>query len=131
MPMQRVLLAVAMLVTLATGTQAQPATATSNLNLRGGPGPAFPVITMMPVGATVEIETCTDSWCRVKYSGQRGYANRDFLGTGESYASAAPPSQAPAAAPTLRGPRVWRWNDPEWRDRNWRRLNWHNRHKRP
>jgi uncharacterized protein YraI len=104
----------------------------SKLNLRAGPGPSFPVVTVMPAGSTVTVQQCGDEWCRVKFGAQIGYASRAHLGgAGESYASAAPtPAPAPdRSRPTLGGPQVWQWDDPDWRNSHWRRLGWHNRHR--
>lgn len=105
----------------------------SKLNLRSGPGPAFGVIAVMPAGAKLELQKCTDEWCRVKFGGQVGYASHALLKTGaESYASAAPQA-APAPLepkPTLTGPHIWQWRDGNWRNEHWRRLDWHNRMKR-
>jgi hypothetical protein len=89
------------------------------------------VLAVMPAGATVAVQQCADEWCRVKFENQIGYASRAHLGgAAESYASAAPtPAPAERTRPTLGGPVVWQWDDPEWRDSHWRRLGWHNRHR--
>ena len=64
-----------------TGT----ATVTANLNLRSGPGTSYPVLRMMPKGATVTIRTGpTDGWYQVDYQGLTGWASAQYLTVGPS-----------------------------------------------
>jgi uncharacterized protein YraI len=108
----------------------EPAVVASKLKLRSGPGPAFGVIAVLPPGAKLDAEKCTDEWCRVKFGRQIGYVNRAFLKTGsDSFASAAlAVAPAPAPAPPVQiGPRIWKWRDGDWRNAHWRQLDWHNR----
>jgi uncharacterized protein YraI len=135
------LTAVALVLLCAQWAAAEPAVVETKLNLRSGPGPAFPVITVMPAGAKVERQRCNGDWCRVKYGRQVGYTSRHYLKTGvsaaeaetaaASYASTVPlpPPEPEAAQPTLTGPRIWRWHDRESRDRHWRQIGWRNRLK--
>jgi len=121
--------AAAILIALsAVHAAAEPAVTESRINLRSGPGPAFGTIAVMPPGARLEAEKCTDEWCRVKFGRQIGYANRALLKIGtDSYASAGPPAAPVEPKPTLSGPRVWQWRDGDWRNDHWRQLDWHNR----
>ena len=50
--------AAAVLALSVHGAHAVPALATSNVNLRQGPGTNFPVITTIPGGSTVEVSGC-------------------------------------------------------------------------
>jgi uncharacterized protein YraI len=109
----------------------EPAVVASKLKLRSGPGPAFGAIAVLPPGAKLDAEKCTDEWCRVKYGRQIGYVSRAFLKTGaDSFASAVPaaaPAPGPAIAPVQIGPRIWQWHNSDWRNAHWRQLDWHNR----
>ena len=56
------------------------AVTTAPLNLRSGPGPDQPVITVMPAGATVSITGNAQSgFYPVSYNGTNGWASVDFL----------------------------------------------------
>jgi len=125
------LIAVTLLLLPAAHALAEPAIVQSKLNLRAGPGPAFPVLAVLPAGTKLSTQKCGDEWCRVSFGRQPGYVSREFLKFGnDSYASVAPQLEPVQAKPTLGGPHVWQWNDRESRDRNWRRLEWHNRMNR-
>jgi uncharacterized protein YraI len=58
---------------------AAAAVATTDLNLRAGPGTGSSVIGVIPDGARVAILDCTGSWCRVNYNGEMGYASAAYL----------------------------------------------------
>ncbi len=85
--------AAALLALSAQGTQAAPALATSNVNLRQGPGTNFPVITTIPGGSTVEISGCSGQWCNVVWQGQTGYS------VATSFDQGGPNSPPPGGAP--------------------------------
>ena len=54
----------------------------AGLRLRSGAGSSFPVLLVMPEGATVDvIAGPTSGWYRVKYSGTTGWAHGDYLVT--------------------------------------------------
>ncbi|WP_284165338.1 SH3 domain-containing protein [Frigidibacter sp. SD6-1] len=57
--------------------------ATTDLNLRQGPGPQYAIVGVIPAGATVEVEGCVDaaSWCQVSYDGNVGWSFGDYLTT--------------------------------------------------
>lgn len=52
---------------------------TSNLNMRTGPGTSYPVILVIPKGATVSVIGYSDSWAQVTYGGRSGYASTSYL----------------------------------------------------
>ncbi|MBX3572099.1 MAG: DUF1236 domain-containing protein [Mesorhizobium sp.] len=56
-------------------------TATTDLNVRGGPGPQYPVIGMIPAGGPADLSGCLDNskWCQVSTSGGPGWVYSDYL----------------------------------------------------
>jgi len=121
---------VAVLAWSVAGAAAEPATTATKVNLRSGPGGAFDVVAVMPEGSRLDVQKCSDEWCRVKFGHVTGYASRGLLKTGADAFASAPPQ--PAAAPpepkaTLTGPHIWDWDDREQRDRIWRNIQFHNR----
>jgi uncharacterized protein YraI/peptidoglycan/xylan/chitin deacetylase (PgdA/CDA1 family) len=65
---------------LATATMPPTATVTTALNLRTGAGTNFPVITIMPAGATVQLLGETNSgFARVQYATYEGWAYASYL----------------------------------------------------
>jgi uncharacterized protein YraI len=54
---------------------------TGNVNLRAGPDPGYPAVTMIDAGTPVSIQGCTDgwTWCDVIADGTRGWIAGDFL----------------------------------------------------
>jgi uncharacterized protein YraI len=69
-----------------------------DLNLRAGPGPTFPVVTVIPANANVMIYGCIDAmtWCDVTYGDIRGWAYADYL-----IYQAAPLPQVPTPPPVI------------------------------
>ncbi|ESR26009.1 SH3 domain-containing protein [Lutibaculum baratangense] len=66
---------------------AKPGLATSDLNLRAGPGTGHAVIATIPRGGAVDVEGCLSdlAWCEVAWNGRRGWASARYLaleGTG-------------------------------------------------
>jgi uncharacterized protein YraI len=57
------------------------AVATTDLNMRTGPGPQFEVITAIEANAPVTILGCTEArnWCQVEWQGQTGWAFAEYL----------------------------------------------------
>lgn len=57
------------------------ATASTDLNLRAGPGPGFEVINVIAGNDAVIVEGCLDTanWCRVSYGGTTGWAYGAYL----------------------------------------------------
>ncbi|MGR3795162.1 SH3 domain-containing protein [Vannielia sp. SX4] len=74
-------LSAAALCVAATPILAAPATATTDLNLRAGPGPEFEVIGVIAGMDQAEVEGCIEegAWCQVTYNGQTGWAHRGYL----------------------------------------------------
>ena len=52
---------------------AAPALATTNVNLRQGPGTTYTVVLTIPGGSTVDVAGCSGEWCQVAWHGQNGY----------------------------------------------------------
>jgi len=52
---------------------------TANLNLRTGPGTAYPVITVIPKGAEVSIDSYSGNWAHATYGSFVGYASNTYL----------------------------------------------------
>lgn len=77
---------------------AQPATVTSDLNLRTGPGTNFAVILSMPRGSRVDILDCRGTWCQVDFRGRVGWASANFLATGQAVRPE-PPRAVPIPVP--------------------------------
>src|SRR5687768_16339688 len=57
------------------------AVATTDLNIRSGPGPQHPVIGSIEANGQVTINGCIDGskWCTVNYNGTEGWAYSDYL----------------------------------------------------
>ncbi|MBB4001612.1 DUF1236 domain-containing protein [Aurantimonas endophytica] len=55
--------------------------ATTDLNVRAGPGPNYEIVGAMSTDDTVTLEGCTDSgaWCRVTVDGTTGWAYSQYL----------------------------------------------------
>lgn len=77
------LAATAILLALAGPAAALTATATTDLNMRTGPGPEFPVNGVIAATGEVNVEGCiaNSSWCKVSYDGQQGWASSSYLTT--------------------------------------------------
>lgn len=72
----------------ATGT----ATVTTGLNLRGGPGTSYAVVTVMPAGATVELRgDPQNNFYPLSYNGATGWAAADWLSIGGGAPAPTPP----------------------------------------
>jgi uncharacterized protein YraI len=109
---------------------AEPAVVQSKTNLRSGPGPAFGIVAVLPPGSRIDVQKCTDEWCRVALGRHAAYASRALIKLGSEAYAAAPPA-APHIAPAPQKPaaaeaRVWQWDVSEWRNRHWQKLERHN-----
>lgn len=71
----------AALMVAATPMLAAQATATTDLNLRAGPGPEFEVIGVIAGMDQAEVNGCIEqgAWCEVTYDGKTGWAHRGYL----------------------------------------------------
>jgi len=66
------LLVAASLALSAERAAADPALATSDVNLRSGPGTQYPLVGRIPGGSTVEAVNCNAGWCEAQFSGRAG-----------------------------------------------------------
>lgn len=71
----------ALLVTTG-GAFAAPAVATTNVNVRSGPGANFRVIDTLRRGERVEVQQCRGSWCFVEKRGPDGWVSANYLDRG-------------------------------------------------
>lgn len=57
--------------------------ATANVNMRSGPSTAYPAVTVIPVGAPIEIHGCLADvpWCDVSFIGGRGWVAGRYVQT--------------------------------------------------
>jgi len=96
MTMKTKLLAASAALLLSTGAAlAVPATAETDLNVRSGPGTQHPVIGTLAGGETVDVGSCSGSWCQVRFGGGTGFASQNYLAIG----GGAGPGPAVAVAP--------------------------------
>ena len=60
-----------------------PAAAITDLNMRSGPGPEYPVITVIGMSDPVLVNGCIEgsAWCMVSYNGTMGWAYSTYLTT--------------------------------------------------
>ena len=74
------------------------ATVELDLNMRAGPGPTYPVVTVIPANDSVVIYGCNDplTWCDVAYGDFRGWAYAEYL-----IYQTAPIPQAPTPPPPV------------------------------
>lgn len=81
--MKRILITAAFVTfTLAGAAQAQTTgTATTDLNLRSGPGPEQPVIGLIKARHKAQILGCVEGslWCQVEYRGKQGWAYSQYM----------------------------------------------------
>jgi uncharacterized protein YraI len=69
----RLALGAAAAVLLSASAVAEPATATSAVNLRSGASTGSAIIGKIPAGSLVQASDCSD-WCKVEWQGKRGFA---------------------------------------------------------
>jgi len=93
-PLARLLLVCGLVVPLALGLQGQSGVAAASatiatdvLNLRGGPGTSYDVLTKMLYGETVQIAGVSGDWYQVEYNGEGGWAFGSYLALGGDSAS--------------------------------------------
>lgn len=74
--------AAAVLLAMSAPAYAQQAvSATTDLNIRQGPGPQYPVVGVIAVDGQAQLEGCAQGskWCMVTYNGVQGWAYSDYL----------------------------------------------------
>lgn len=61
--------------------QSTMATATTELNIRSGPGPHFPSVGFIAAGGSATVEGCLEAskWCQVTANGVSGWSYSDYL----------------------------------------------------
>jgi uncharacterized protein YraI len=66
---------------LSASALATTAFVATDLNLRSGPSTAYPVVSVLPRGSSVEVFGCTDgyAWCDVARRGNRGWVSARYL----------------------------------------------------
>jgi uncharacterized protein YraI len=69
------------LVALPAIAEAAEGFATANVNMRSGPSTAYPAVTMIPVGAPLQINGCLNDtpWCDVSFYGGRGWVAGRYI----------------------------------------------------
>jgi hypothetical protein len=111
----------ATLAVLATtvAASAAPAFATSNVNVRSGPGTGYRVVDTLRRGERVDIQYCRGSWCFVQKRGPDGWVSANYLSSGggwdDDWYEPAPPPRPPHWNP--RPPRPPHWNPNPWPSR--------------
>lgn len=75
------LAALALLATTAAASAA-PAYATTNVNVRSGPGTGYGVIDALRRGEQVNVQYCRGSWCFVQKRGPDGWVSASYLQRG-------------------------------------------------
>lgn len=58
---------------------AEPATATTTVNVRSGPGTQYSVVDVLQRGERVEVIQCRGSWCEVDKRGRDGWVSSNYL----------------------------------------------------
>ena len=77
--MKKILFLVQILIAFSLNAQNYKYTS-ANLNLRSGPSTIYKVLTVIPVGTSVEMaEDCDCEWIKVIYNGNVGYVSSKFL----------------------------------------------------
>lgn len=110
--------ALATLAVLATtaAASAAPAFATSNVNVRSGPGTGYAVVDALRRGEQVDVQYCRGSWCFVQKRGPDGWVSSSYLSSGggwdNGWSEPAPPPRPPHWNP--RPPRPPVWNPEPW-----------------
>lgn len=136
-PLRSIFGGLAALLCSAGMAAAYPATVTTSLNLRSGPGAGYGVLATMPPGAVVDVRNCLgNGWCRLAFAGAVGYASGNYL-------AGAPTSSAIGVAPLLPEYYAYAYQYPPywsggyyhyWYGGNWRRVrrsrSWWQHHRR-
>ena len=108
----------ATLAVLATtaAASAAPAFATSNVNVRSGPGTGYGIVDALRRGEQVDVQYCRGSWCFVQKRGPDGWVSANYLSSGggwdDDWYEPAPPPRPPHWNP--RPPRPPHWDPTPW-----------------
>jgi uncharacterized protein YraI len=104
MKLVRHLVCAGALAIVSTYALAKPAYVLTTVNLRSGAGTNNEIVTKIPAGSLIEVNTCTNGWCEASWQGKNGFAIETALDT-----SGRVPPRRPAYAPgpTYSGPPVY------------------------
>jgi uncharacterized protein YraI len=101
-------IALAVLFIAGGAAVAAPGLATTDVNMRQGPGTTFPVVTSIRGGSNLDVQSCNVGWCAVRFGPYAGFVKATYLDfgapRGPRYYYGAP------ASPFLYGPaprRYW------------------------
>lgn len=98
---------------------AAPAVATSNVNVRSGPGTGFRVVDTLVRGQPVDVQYCRGSWCLVEKSGPDGWVSSSYLSSGRPSNDWDRPSPPPPPHWNPTPPRPPHWNPGPPRPPHW------------
>lgn len=96
----------AVLATTAAATAA-PAFATSNVNVRSGPGTGYAVVDALRRGEQVDVQYCRGSWCFVERRGPSGWVSANYLDSSRWNDGW---NRPPPPPPVWNNPRPPQWN---------------------
>jgi hypothetical protein len=88
------------------GATAKPIVISADTNLRKSPGTDSQILTLIPMGTTVEVGKCTNGWCEASLNGQDGFVIAQNVGM--AAARRAPPRGQIVAEEEEYGPPVYR-----------------------
>lgn len=71
---------------------------TSALNLRAEANTSSAILTQMPLGTVLSVQSVSSGWARVTYSGVTGYASLDYIQFGQAEAAPAMPNRSGAVS---------------------------------
>jgi hypothetical protein len=77
----RVRLALAILLISVTSAAAEPATVRSTVNLRASPGTDGAIVARIPIGSRVEMTNCRE-WCAIAWQNKKGFVIATSLDRG-------------------------------------------------
>lgn len=72
-------LAATVMLASAGAAFAAPATASSNVNVRSGPGGGYGVVDVLRRGDRVDVQQCRGGWCYIEKRGPDGWVSANYL----------------------------------------------------
>jgi len=75
-------IALAALLIAAGAATAAPGLATTDVNVRQGPGMNFPVVTTIRGGSNLDVQSCNTGWCAVRFGPYAGFVKATYLDFG-------------------------------------------------
>ncbi len=104
-------IALAALLIAGGAAVAAPGLATTDVNVRQGPGTNFPAVTTIRGGSNVDVQSCNAGWCAVRFGPYAGFVKASYLDFGVPRVPRVPRYYYGApASPFLYGPpprRYW------------------------